>query len=57
MADISQYKVGVVLSVEEKSASGKKALKVCSVDVGEGTITVVTNASNVRDGSRCAVVP
>jgi predicted RNA-binding protein with EMAP domain len=53
MADTSQYKVGIVLSVDDRSSSGKKALKVCSVNIGEdGPITVVTNASNVREGSR-----
>ena len=53
MADTSQYKVGIVLSVEDKGASGKKPLKVCSVNIGgDDPITVVTNASNVREGSR-----
>jgi tRNA-binding EMAP/Myf-like protein len=57
MPDTSQYKVGVVLSVESKAASGKKPLKVCSVNVGAGEpITVVTSASNVRDGSRCVAL-
>ena len=56
MADTSQYKVGVVLSAEEKK-SGGKPLKVCSVNIGDedNPITVVTAASNVRDGSRCVV--
>ena len=54
MPDTSQYKVGVVLSVETKAVSGKKPLKICSVGVGsDAPITVVTSASNVRDGSRC----
>lgn len=54
MADTSQYKVGVVLSVESKAVSGKKPLKVCSVNVGgDEPISVVTSASNVREGSRC----
>ncbi|KAL9182003.1 hypothetical protein ACHAXT_012346 [Thalassiosira profunda] len=58
MPDTSQYKVGVVLSVETKAASGKKPLKICSVDVGsDAPITVVTSASNVRDGSRIVVAP
>ena len=53
MADTSQYKVGVVLSVEIKKGGGKP-LKVCSVNIGDegNPITVVTSASNVRDGSR-----
>ena len=62
MVDTSQYKVGVVLSVENKTVPGKKPLKVCSIDVGNndsggGPITVVTNATNVRDGSRIVVAP
>lgn len=52
MVDTSQYKVGIVLSIEDKSVSGKKPLKICSVNVGEEPITVVTSASNVREGSR-----
>ena len=53
MADTSQYKVGVVLSVEIKKGGGKP-LKVCLVNIGDegNPITVVTLASNVRDGSR-----
>lgn len=63
MADTSLYKVGIVLSVENKIVSGKKPLKVCSIDIGSndegggGPITVVTNATNVRDGSRIVVAP
>ena len=54
MVDTSQYKVGIVLSIEDKSVGGKKPLKICSVNVGEESspITVVTSASNVREGSR-----
>jgi tRNA-binding EMAP/Myf-like protein len=62
MADISQYKVGIVLSVEEcSSSSGKsnKTLRVCQVNVGQAadvdSVTIVTSASNVRPGSRVAV--
>jgi predicted RNA-binding protein with EMAP domain len=57
MADTSQYKVGIVLSVETKK-SGGKPLKACSVDVGDqdNPITVVTSASNVREGSRCVTI-
>ena len=66
MVDTSQYKVGIVLSVENKAVPGKKPLKICSIDIGnatdgggggEGPITVVTNATNVRDGSRIVVAP
>uniref|UniRef100_A0A6U3SCI2 tRNA-binding domain-containing protein n=1 Tax=Ditylum brightwellii TaxID=49249 RepID=A0A6U3SCI2_9STRA len=60
MADISQYKVGVVVSLEGcggKSKSGK-ALKACAVNIGEeDTITVVTSASNIREQSRVVVAP
>ncbi len=53
MADTSQYKVGIVISVETKTVSGKKTLKACSVSIGgDEPITVVTSASNVREGSR-----
>lgn len=53
MADTSQYKVGIVLSIENKSGGGKKPLKACSVNIGGGEpITVATSASNVREGSR-----
>ena len=52
MTDITQYKVGVVLSVTEKKGCGKP-LKSCIVNVGEDKpINVVTSATNVRDGSR-----
>ncbi|KAL7452007.1 hypothetical protein ACHAWC_003755 [Mediolabrus comicus] len=58
MVDTSQYKVGIVLSVETKSKSGGKPLKVCSVDIGTGDpIVVVTAATNVRDNSRLVVAP
>eukprot|EP00581_Thalassiosira_minuscula_P008167 CAMPEP_0183713154 /NCGR_PEP_ID=MMETSP0737-20130205/8096_1 /TAXON_ID=385413 /ORGANISM="Thalassiosira miniscula, Strain CCMP1093" /LENGTH=174 /DNA_ID=CAMNT_0025941903 /DNA_START=56 /DNA_END=580 /DNA_ORIENTATION=- len=58
MADTSQYKVGIVLSIENKSGSGKKPLKACSVNVGgDEPITVVTSASNVREGSRIVIAP
>lgn len=53
MVDLSEYIVGVVLSVES-SSKGNKTLKICRLNVGdeENPITVVTNAPNVRDGSR-----
>ncbi|KAL7528717.1 hypothetical protein ACHAXR_002592 [Thalassiosira sp. AJA248-18] len=58
MADTSQYKVGIVLSIESKSVSGKKPLKACSINVGaDEPITVVTSASNVREGSRIVIAP
>ena len=58
MVDISEYKVGVVLSVEESGKKGGKALKICSVNVGgDEPLTIVTSAPNVRDGSRVVVAP
>jgi tRNA-binding EMAP/Myf-like protein len=52
--DVSQYKVGKVVQVTEKTTKGSKPLKVCRVDIGqaENEITVVTSATNVREGSR-----
>jgi tRNA-binding EMAP/Myf-like protein len=56
MADISQYKVGIVLSVEECKSNNNKTLRSCLVNVGqENAVTIVTSASNVRPGSRVAV--
>jgi tRNA-binding EMAP/Myf-like protein len=61
MVDVSQYKVGMVLSLEGcggKCANGK-ALKACRVrvtaDEGADPVTIVTSASNVRTGSRVVV--
>lgn len=54
MADTSQYKVGIVLSAENRGAAGQRPMKVCSVDVGSDDgrpISVVTSASNVREGA------
>eukprot|EP00525_Craspedostauros_australis_P001907 CAMPEP_0198117546 /NCGR_PEP_ID=MMETSP1442-20131203/18520_1 /TAXON_ID= /ORGANISM="Craspedostauros australis, Strain CCMP3328" /LENGTH=177 /DNA_ID=CAMNT_0043775617 /DNA_START=122 /DNA_END=655 /DNA_ORIENTATION=+ len=62
MADLSNYKVGVVLSVEEStSKKGGKALRTCKVQVSEDgdaePLLIVTSAPNVRDGSRVCVAP
>mmetsp|Transcript_23263 Transcript_23263/g.36377 ORF Transcript_23263/g.36377 Transcript_23263/m.36377 type:complete len:176 (-) Transcript_23263:130-657(-) len=58
MVDTSSYKVGIVLSIEDKSKSGGKPLKVCSVNIGgDEPICVVTNAPNVRLSSRLVVAP
>ena len=59
MPDISEYKVGVILSLEECGKAKGKTLKACRVNVGDADnpITVVTSASNVREGSRVAVAP
>lgn len=49
------YKVGVVLGIEP---CGKSSLRACQVDIGgDSPITVVTAATNVREGSRLAVAP
>jgi len=58
MADISLYKVGVVLAVKPCPSKGKP-LKACEINIGneQDPITVVTSASNVREGSRVAVAP
>jgi tRNA-binding EMAP/Myf-like protein len=55
MADLSQYKVGVVLSAAPcPTSTGNKPLKACKFKIGEDLdpITVVTAATNVREGSR-----
>jgi tRNA-binding EMAP/Myf-like protein len=54
MADTSEYKVGVVLSIENCGQGGNKNLKACKVNIGDADspITVVTAATNVREGSR-----
>jgi tRNA-binding EMAP/Myf-like protein len=59
MADISEYRVGVVLSIEDSDKKGGKALKICSINVGDPSqpLVVVTTAPNVREGSRVAVAP
>ncbi|CAJ1965065.1 unnamed protein product [Cylindrotheca closterium] len=60
MADISEYKVGIVLSCEDIPKKGGKPMKVLKVDIGsedDGGIPVVTTAPNVRDGSRVVVAP
>ena len=62
--DISQYKVGVVLSLEDcgKCKGGGKSLRACKIRVGgvddnnfddeNDVVTVVTSAPNVRLKSR-----
>jgi tRNA-binding EMAP/Myf-like protein len=60
MADTSQYRVGIVLSADNRGAAGQRPLKVCSVDIGSddgAPIPVVTSAANVREGSRVVVAP
>lgn len=64
--DVSQYKVGLVLSLEDcgKCKSGGKQLRACKIQISgtEGdykeetdVITVVTSAPNVRENSRVVV--
>jgi tRNA-binding EMAP/Myf-like protein len=61
MVDISEYKVGVIVSLEElPTKSGGKALRLCTVKVGpndndDDLVPVVTSAPNVREQSRVAV--
>lgn len=57
MVGISEYKVGVVVSVEElPSRAGGKSLRLCMVNIGEEEpVPVVTSAPNVREHSRVAV--
>ena len=59
MVDVSAYKVGVVLSLDECGMARGKPLKACKVNVGgeSNPVTIVTSASNVREGSRVAVAP
>lgn len=65
--DVSQYKVGLVLSLEDcgkcKSGGGKQ-LRACKIRIGgtdgdykeeTGVVTVVTSAPNVRENSRVVV--
>eukprot|EP00977_Amphora_coffeiformis_P002373 scaffold448_cov156-Amphora_coffeaeformis.AAC.2 len=53
MPDLSLYKVGVVSSIQDCGSSKGKALRACRVNIGESEeLTVVTAASNVREGSR-----
>lgn len=68
MVDVSQFKVGLVLSVKDCGSCAKtkgKVLKECSIKISpeencdgdNSVITVVTSASNVREGSRVVVAP
>lgn len=52
--DVSRFKIGLIQSVDECGScrKGGKALKACTVDIGESSpITVVTSAT-IRVGSR-----
>jgi len=59
--DVSPYKVGIIISLEDCGKSGGKPLRACKVRIGgvdndnfeEGdVVTVVTSAPNVREHSR-----
>jgi len=57
--DVSRFKIGLIQSVDECGScrKGGKALKACTVDIGESSpITVVTSAT-IRVGSRIIVAP
>ena len=63
--DLSQYRVGVIQSIEDcgKCKGGGKVLQSLKIQIGEGDdeddencfITVVTSANNVRDKSRLVI--
>lgn len=56
--DVSQYKVGVIQSLEECGSSRGQTLKACKIKISEDDIIcVVTSAPNVREGSRVVVAP
>lgn len=64
MSHISSYKVGVIKSLEDCgncSKSKGKSLRKCDIQVSpnddDDLITVVTSATNVREGSRIVVAP
>ena len=62
MPDLSQYKIGVVLSVKPcpKEGRGGQPLTACHIRVGSvasESITVVTSSTNVRVNSRVVVAP
>ncbi len=54
--DLSQYKIGVILSLEDcgNCKKGGKALRACKIQIGgdDEVLTVVTSAPNVREKSR-----
>uniref|UniRef100_A0A7S1EYW2 tRNA-binding domain-containing protein n=1 Tax=Noctiluca scintillans TaxID=2966 RepID=A0A7S1EYW2_NOCSC len=47
------YKVGIVVSAEK--VEGKDKLQRIEVDIGSGTLPIVTNAQNVKEGVRVIV--
>jgi tRNA-binding EMAP/Myf-like protein len=59
MVDRSEYKVGVVLSIEDcgNCKGSQKALKKALVNFGDASnpVTVVTSATNIREGSRYVI--
>ena len=60
MVDLSEYKVGVIKSLEPcgKCNKSSKKLMHCKIDIGsQEEISVVTSAPNVRLNSRIVVAP
>jgi len=62
-ADLSQYKIGVIHSVEDcgKCKAGGKVLRSLRVQISQGDdddcfISVVTSANNVRENSRSVLL-
>lgn len=54
--DVSQYRVGIVQSLEECGSSRGQTLKACKIKISEDEIvSVVTAAPNVRVDSRVVV--
>ena len=45
------FKVGVIHSIEDISDK----LKACTIDIGTGNVTIVTNATNVEEGTHVIV--
>jgi tRNA-binding EMAP/Myf-like protein len=61
--DLTQYKVGVISSIEECGTckGGNKVLRALKVQIAEGDdddcfVTVVTSANNVREKSRLVLM-
>ena len=60
---LESYKVGIVLDVQDcgNCKGSKKALRACKVQISQdpdvSTVSVVTSATNVRQGSRVVVAP
>lgn len=55
----TEYKVGLVLKINDCGGKSGKSFKACQVNLGDESnpITVVTSAANVREGNRVAIAP